>query len=117
MKLLLRTLALFAVLALPAIAAAQVQGEGPYRSPMKEQCNAELAKDAQWRGEIKNDLRAVVHTEEASLMLANKQHVVAAYAVLWGLVVVFVVLLFLRQRGLNAEIARLEDQLSKAMEG
>lgn len=118
MKHILCAVALSAVLALPHAATGQVEGDAPYRAPpeLVERCNAELARDAGWRGEIKNDLRSAVHAEEAGLMLRNNQHVVAAYAVLWGLVVVFVVLLFLRQRGLGAEIARLESELAKATE-
>jgi hypothetical protein len=37
-----------------------------------------------------------------------------AYGALWGLTVVFLVLLWLRQRRLMAEIERLAQQISKA---
>lgn len=99
-----------------AVAQSGPEGEKPYRSPMKEQCNAELAKDAQWWAEIKNDVRAEVHSEDAAQMLTNKKHVVAAYAVLWGLVVLFVVFMWIRQRRLTVEIGRLEDELRRAIE-
>lgn len=115
MKQLILSFVLLLVATLAAPAAAQVTGDGPYQSPMRDQCTAELEKDAGWRAELVQDLRAVVHEQDAALMLRNKQHVVAAYAVIWGLAVVFVVFVWLRQRKLAAEIERLERELEKAV--
>ena len=86
----------------------------PYKSPMREQCEQELAKDPGWQAELRNSIRPEVHQEDANIMLKNKKHVVMAYGALWGLTVVFLVLLWLRQRRLMAEIERLAQQISKA---
>jgi hypothetical protein len=77
-------------------------------------CEAALEKDPVWRAELRNSVRPEVHQEDASLMMTNKKHVVAAYAVLWGLTVVFVVLLFGRQRKLMADIVSLQADLEEA---
>ncbi len=78
-------------------------------------CEAALKKDPAWRAELRNSMRAAVHQEDANLMMTNKKHVVAAYTVLWVLTVVFLVLMFGRQRKLTAEIASLRDDLEKAI--
>ena len=71
--------------------------------------------DAQWRAELKKRLTSEVHTEDATLMLRNKRHVVIAYGALWLLVTVFAFLMWTRQRGLKAELARLEAELAQAI--
>lgn len=76
--------------------------------------NAPEPGDAQWRAELKRELASEVHTEDAQAMLTNKRHVVMAYAALWILVLVFAVFLWMRQRGLKAEIARLERDIAQA---
>lgn len=85
-----------------------------YTSPMREQIKQELAKDKVLQAELKNSLRAEVHQEDATLIAKNKKHVVMAYAALWGLTVVFLVLLWMRQRRLLAEMDRLAQQIAKA---
>jgi hypothetical protein len=70
--------------------------------------------DAKWRAELKRDLASEVHTEDARAMLTNKRHVVMAYAVLWILVLVFTMFLWVRQRSLRSEIARLEREIDQA---
>jgi hypothetical protein len=86
----------------------------PYKSAMREQCEQELAKDLGWGAELRNSMRPAVHQEDANIMLKNKKHVVMAYAALWGLTVAFLVLLWLRQRRLVAELERLGQQINKA---
>lgn len=71
--------------------------------------------DAQWRAELKQRLASEVHTEDANLMLRNKRHVVMAYGAIWLLVTLFAFLMWTRQRGLKAELARLEAELGQAM--
>jgi hypothetical protein len=88
----------------------------PYRSAMREQCEAELAKDPGWAAEARQSVRPDVHQEDAAIMLKNKKHVVMAYAALWGLTVVFLVLMWLRQRRLTAEMDRLAQQIKAAAE-
>lgn len=97
-----------------AAAAAPATPDAPYRSAMRSQCEDELAKDADWRADIKLRLAPDVHTEDAQQMLTNRRHVVMAYAALWALVAGFVVFMFVRQRNLQAEIARLEREIEQA---
>jgi hypothetical protein len=112
--------ALAAVTALSRDVAAQepapAGASAPYTSPMRAECEAELAKDKRWQAELGNQMRPEVHQQDASLMMTNKKHVVMAYAALWILVVVFLVLMWMRQQKLTAEIARLERDLKKAAE-
>ena len=99
----------------PAAAApAAATGDAPYRSAMRSQCEDELARDADWRADVKLRLAPDVHAEDAQQMLANRRHVVMAYAALWALVAGFVVFMFMRQRGLQAAIARLEREIVQA---
>jgi CcmD family protein len=101
--------------AAPAAAATATEPAGaPYRSAMRSQCEDELAKDADWRADVKLRLAPEVHAEDAQQMLTNRRHVVLAYAALWILVAGFVVFMWLRQRGLQAEIARLERDIDQA---
>jgi hypothetical protein len=100
-------------------AAAQPPAKEPprsYQSPMRGQCEAELGKDKGWRAELKDSLRPEVHEAEAALIQKNEKHVVMAYAALWILTVVFLVLLWFRQARLVREIAELEDKVAKAAE-
>jgi len=86
----------------------------PYRSPLREQCEAELEKDKTWQAELRQSVRPDVHQEDTNVLMQNKKHVVMAYAALWGLTVVFLVLMWLRQRRLLAEMERLASQIDKA---
>lgn len=97
-----------------ATASAPASGDAPYRSSMRSQCEDELEKDADWRADIKLRIAPEVHAEDAQQMLTNRRHVVMAYASLWVLVAGFVVFMWLRQRGLQAEIARLEREIAQA---
>ncbi len=111
----------FALLAAPALLAlvalfspATAAADEPYRSPMREQCEAELGKDKGWQAELRNEVRPDVHQEDANITMRNKKHVVMAYGALWGLSVVFLVLMWMRQRKLTAEMDRLAAQIAKA---
>lgn len=101
-----------------AVATAQPRKEPPrpYQSPMRKDCEAELDKDTGWRAELKDTLRPEVHEAEAALIQRNEKHVVMAYAALWILTVVFLVLLWFRQRKLVAELVALEGKVAKAAE-
>ncbi|ACY15864.1 hypothetical protein [Haliangium ochraceum] len=114
-------------LAAPTLAAAQDEAAaqeqalaGPgavvisYASPMRQQCMEELSRDAGWKADLKGQLAPEVHAEDAQQMLTNRRHVVMAYASLWVILLAFVVFLWNRQRGLRAEIARLESDVAAA---
>jgi CcmD family protein len=94
--------------------AAPAAGGEPYRSAMRSQCEDELEKDADWRADVKLRIAPEVHAEDAQQMLTNRRHVIMAYAALWVLVAGFVVFMWLRQRGLQAEIERLEREIVQA---
>jgi cell division protein FtsL len=81
---------------------------------LRQQCAGALASDAQWRAELKQQLAAEVHQEDARAMLTNRKHVVMAYAALWILVTLFVVFMWMKQKDLKAEIARLEGEIRAA---
>jgi hypothetical protein len=109
------TIALAAALCAGALGvAAADEPAKPYRSEMRDQCEAELAKDQLWSAELEESVRPAVHEADAAVMLKNKKHVVMAYAALWILTVAFLVLLWLRQRKLVAELDRLEAKVAKA---
>ncbi len=96
-------------------AAAQPIDDGaPYASPMRAQCEDELIKDATWRAELKLQLAPEIHEQDANQMLTNRRHVVLSYALLWALMLFFVVFMWRRQRGLSAEISRLEREIERA---
>ncbi|HEU5055477.1 MAG TPA: hypothetical protein VFU21_03100 [Kofleriaceae bacterium] len=114
------TLAIAALLAVAGSSAvsAQPAKEPPraYQSPMRDQCEAELAKDRGWNAELRASLRPEVHEAEAALIQRNEKHVVMAYAALWVLTVAFLVLVWFRQRKLVAELDALEKKVAKAAE-
>jgi hypothetical protein len=114
------TLAIAALLAVAGSSAASAQPakEPPrsYQSPMRDQCEAELAKDRAWDAELRASLRPEVHEAEAALIQRNEKHVVMAYAALWVLTVAFLVLVWFRQRKLVAELDALEKKVAKAAE-
>lgn len=93
---------------------AAAQADGPYRSPLRAMCEPELYKDADWRADVKQKLEPEIHEEDARKMLVNRRHVVMAYAALWVIVLGFVVFMWIRQRRLQAEIARLERDIAQA---
>jgi len=99
-----------------------------YVSPIRELCTKAMRQDTGWRShirtkylltqvraEIRAELRPDVHAQDTELILRNRRHVVMAYAALWVIVVIFVVILWLRQRSLSREIGELETQLARAI--
>lgn len=103
------------LLVLPGFAQAQVKGPGPYVSEIRAQCVEEMAKDAQIRVACMTQYSDEYHEQDAKQATKNKSHVVMAYGALWAIVTIFVVGMWLRQRKLSAEIARLEQELEKAV--
>src|SRR5688572_10820852 len=110
----MRAILITILIAVSAGVAAADEPAKPYRSEMREQCEAELARDKLWSAELQESVRPAVHEADAAIMLKNKKHVVMAYGALWVLTVAFLVLMWLRQRKLTAEIARLEAKVAKA---
>jgi C4-dicarboxylate-specific signal transduction histidine kinase len=55
------------------------------------------------------------HDDDSKQIALNKRHVVMAYAALWILAVVFLVVLWRRQQTLNARIAQLQKELESAV--
>jgi len=86
----------------------------PYRSAMRDRCEAEIEKDKDWQAGLRQSCRTAVHQEDTNILMTNKKHVVMGYAAVWGLTVVFLVLMWLRQRRLVAEMDRLSQQIAKA---
>ncbi len=58
-----------------------------------------------------------VHDKEAKVFARAKRFVIAAYAVLWGVLILFVAMIFFRQRKFNRAIADLEAKLKRAEGG
>jgi hypothetical protein len=100
--------------AMPLVAQAQVSSPAPYVSDMRDTCIAELAKDAEIKVACMTQYSDEFHAQDAKRVTRNNKHVVMAYGALWGIVAIFVVGMWLRQRKLNAQILRLEAELKKA---
>jgi hypothetical protein len=98
----------------PLMASAQVKSPGPYVSEMRDQCIAELAKDAEIRVACMTQYSDEYHAQDAKQATKNNKHVVMAYGALWGIVAIFVVGMWLRQRKLSGQILQLEAELKKA---
>ena len=81
----------------------------------RDACYEKAAANKKMLANLKNVMRADIHAEDGNLMARNYKHVIMAYAALWILAVVFLFLLFMRQRTLTAEIARLNIELDKAL--
>lgn len=103
--------------------------KGGYASKHRLECTAQMAKDVAFknkvratellpdvRAELRESVRFDDHSRDAKRMLRNKRHVVMAYVALWAITVVFVIMMFLRQRRLNAEIELLRRELERAVE-
>lgn len=90
-------------------------GDQPPKFESRAACRQTVAADKKMHARLKNVLRPDIHAEDGNLMARNYRHVVIAYAALWIFAVVFLVLLFLRQRALTAEITRLSAELDRAL--
>ena len=88
----------------------------PYASALRESCEEELRKDATWKASLRELLRREVRSQDADEFIRNKRHVIIAYAVIWLLTVAFLVIMWRRQRGFEAEIDRLRGELERAIE-
>jgi CcmD family protein len=98
----------------PPAATATGQPPAPYESPQRAACQAELDRDARWRAELGREFETAFHEAEARRVTHNNRHVVLAYGALWVLTAGFLALMFLRQKKLLSEIARLEAEVAKA---
>lgn len=114
-QVLLTILILLVGFALERGAAAQVQGEAPYVSPMRDQCVAEIDKDAVLQARCEATWTEKLHDSDAKAATANKKFVIWAYAAIWAILTLFVVGMWLRQNRLKAEIDRLERELNRAI--
>jgi len=109
------SLMLLAVLGISQRAQAQVQSAPPYQSPLRAQCMEEMLKDNNILTACKTQYSNEYHEQDARRAMADKKFVVSAYAAIWGILAVFVFLMWLRQRNLSQEIDRLERDLRKAL--
>jgi hypothetical protein len=91
-----------------------VEGPGVYTSKMQKECIKEMAKDATIRVACKTEYSDQYHALDAAQVTKNNKHVVMAYAALWGIVTLFVIGMWLRQRKLIVKISNLESDLKKA---
>jgi len=82
---------------------------------MRLQCEDELRKDKDWYADLKEQLYAKVQKDASTYATTNNRHVLMAYAVFWLLTVGFVVLQWRRQQVLKGEVARLEQELQRAL--
>jgi CcmD family protein len=110
------------LLCAPVVAAAQEVpatggAEGPsqiHLTPKQQECIQEIKNDPSFNALIEENARYAFHRDETSKLTRNNDHVVMAYAAIWVLTVFFVVLVFLRQSKLKAELARLQADLARA---
>ena len=99
--------------AAPTTASAQVKGPAPYASEIRKQCIAEMEKDARILAACEESHSSKYQVQDAKRAVKDKQFVVAAYAAIWAILAIFVVVMWLRQRKLSLEITRLETELKK----
>jgi len=89
----------------------------PYESPMRQQCEDELSKDAAWWHDLEARLRGKIHRQAATEITTNNRHVIIAYGAMWVIAMGFVLMMWRRQQALKAEIERLTRELKQAEEG
>jgi len=92
--------------------------EAGYTSPMRAECTAEMKKDTIWMAKLRayfdGRLSYDFQTRNSKVFTKNKQHVIGAYAAILIILVGFLVVMFLRQRKLMAEIERLREDVERA---
>ena len=115
----LRVFPVFALLLLalgvvPTTASAQVKGPAPKASPIRAECIAEMEKDAYILAACEERHTSKFRVEDAERAVKDNQFVVAAYAAIWAILAIFVVIMWLRQRKLSLEITRLQTEIKKA---
>ncbi|MBI4511386.1 MAG: hypothetical protein HY698_17265 [Deltaproteobacteria bacterium] len=72
------------------------------------------SRDKELAAAVLDAARYDIQQEEADKFARQKKFVLAAYGVLWGILVVFVTAIWLRQRRLTAALDDLEQKLKKA---
>lgn len=82
-------------------------------------CEEELAKDKAWftnlQARLLEKIDRDVHGDAASYATQNNKHVIYAYAAFWIFTVGFVLMMWRRQRALQADVTRLERDLARAL--
>jgi hypothetical protein len=116
--------------ALPLVVSAAGAGDAPKsfsELAAEAKCDPAIAGDTAFQIQVKNSFRALIkaeekdrlrpeiHEEDAKLMVTNKRHVIMAYAAILSILVLFVVILFTRQKKFVAEIASLREDLDSAI--
>ncbi|MCX5743999.1 MAG: hypothetical protein NT062_16035 [Proteobacteria bacterium] len=77
---------------------------------------AAIVKTADETSAIKRDQDIIdAHQRAAAKVAENERHVILAYAAMWILSIIFVIVLWRKQGGLNAEIATLRRDLEAAL--
>ncbi len=97
-----------------SVASAQVSDPPPYASEIRDQCISEMVKDPKILSSCYKQYTIKHHEDDVRIATKNHMFVVAAYAALWAIVAIFVLVMWLRQRKLALEIARLQAELKKA---
>jgi prophage DNA circulation protein len=116
--------------AAPAAAAAPAAPAAPAAAPgdaasARAQCTAAMNADPTFAAEIvkiadasaalKRDQETLAaHTDAYAHIQKNERHVIYAYAAMWIIAAGFVIFLWRRQQGLQAEIAQLQRDLEAA---
>jgi prophage DNA circulation protein len=76
---------------------------------------AEIVKTADASAALKRDQETLAaHTDAYAHIQKNERHVIYAYAAMWIIAAGFVIFLWRRQQGLQAEIAQLHRELEAA---
>ena len=92
----------------------------------RETCTAAIQADKDWNADLFEEVRKwnatqlleqtdAAHQADAKAIATNKKHVVGAYAAMWLVAVVFLVMLWRRQQGLVTQIAQLKRDLDAAL--
>lgn len=114
--------------ALPSVPTAPATIPGSSPQELRKLCtdamnaNPTLAKDvvtaADKQAAAARDQATIqAHTEAQVRIAKNERHVLLAYIAMWVVAALFVLFLWMRQRGLKAEIAQLRRDLDAAAKG
>ncbi|MCA9673454.1 MAG: hypothetical protein H6709_10065 [Kofleriaceae bacterium] len=101
---------------LDQIKATTDRGKGAFEAivMVDDGCIALLRDNAEFRSYINTRLTYAMHRDEARQWRKDQQSVVGAYMVIWVLTAGFVGLLWMRQRKVKGELARLRADLDRA---
>ena len=114
LPLVVMTLVVVALSGRLALAADDCKPDPNYDSPLRATWGCEVQKDPDLKADIEDALRLAVHKDESARFTRNNEHVVMAYIAIWVLTAGFVLLTFLRQQKLKADIAHLSAELARA---